>query len=168
MLCFIPFKIFFWIFLPLTLYLSYLFLLPLHPVIQGNEVAIGNNIFIFIEACIASAAYWLLWVLVMLVKDLTIKKRMKLILTCFALFSAMNVFRIVLLIYLDYYYGPAVFELVHLAFWKFISGVYVAFVWILAVKIHKVKTIPLVEDINYLYKESVFSRRGSGKPKGRR
>ena len=164
-LCFIPFSIFYFLFLPLTLYTSYLFVLPLNPSIQHNALQIKDTVFVFVEACIASAAYWLLWVLVLLLKDVDLKKRIKLILTCFSLFFAMNVFRIVLLVYLDHYYGRAAFDLVHLTFWKFVSGVYVAFVWIFAVKIHKVHAIPLYDDLNYIYKKSLFKRLRSGKPK---
>jgi len=165
-LCFIPFTVFYVIFLPLTLYSSYFLLSYWNPKIIEHSLLINGKYFLFIEACVASVGYWLLWVLTWLIKDASLKTRLKLIVTSFSLFFAMNIFRIVVLILIDLYYGRATFDLVHIAMWKFVSGIYVAGVWIFCVKIYKITSIPLYDDLKKIYRDSLFTRRGSGKSKG--
>ena len=63
-----------------------------------------------------------------------------------------NLVRIILLIVILKELGSNYFDQVHLLFWHFISGVYVALVWIFLVKKFKVKKIPIVSDVKYLYK----------------
>ncbi len=164
-LCLIPFKVFYLLFLPLTLYGSFLLLLPFHPQVIQNALIVNQKNFVFIEACVASAAYWLFWVLTLTIKDLSLKKRISLILLSFLLFFLMNLARIVILVFIDLKFGEPAFNMVHLVFWKLVSGVYVALVWIFLIKILKINSIPLYSDLNYLYKESFFNRRRFGKLK---
>ena len=70
----------------------------------------------------------------------------------------MNVLRIDLLLIILIEGGSDSFDKVHLLFWNFVSGVYVAFVWIFLVKKFKVSEIPIWNDIIYLY-ESINSLR---------
>ena len=64
----------------------------------------------------------------------------------------MNILRIDLLIFVLLEFGSDLFDKIHLVFWNFISGLYVAFVWIFLVKKFKVKSIPVVSDVKELYK----------------
>ena len=158
LLCFIPISVFYTIFLPLTIKGTALFLLPYHPVIVDNLLIMRNYGFEFVEACIATAAYYLLWCLVMLTKDITIIMRIKMIGTSFVLFLAMNIIRIIMLILLALYSTQEIFDVVHLVFWQLIAGVYVAAVWFFVVRVYKVKSIPMYDDIGYFYKHSFFKK----------
>ena len=62
----------------------------------------------------------------------------------------MNIFRIDILILSSVKFGKVWFDAIHMIFWKFLSTLYVAFVWIFLVKKFKIKTIPIYSDIKYL------------------
>lgn len=159
LLCFIPLSLFFMVLLPLTIKGTALFLYGYHPIVTGDLLLVNTRTFEFVEACVATASYYLLWVLTMLTKGLTVVTRVKMIITGFALLLAMNILRIVLLILLALYYDPAVFDFVHLLFWKFLSGVYVAGVWFFIVYVFKVRGIPVYDDLKYFYMQSFFVRK---------
>lgn len=144
---------------PLTIYAVYLILFSYSPIIIERTMSINNIGFNFVEACIATYAYLFLWGLCMLTKGINVKARTKIIIYGFLLIFAMNIFRIILLIILAVNYGFHWFNLVHLFFWKFLSGVYVALVWIFFVKIYKIKAIPIYDDLKTLYKASYFFRK---------
>ncbi len=163
LLCFIPFSVFYFLFFPITIYVCYFLLLSYHPLLTKDALTLGGRSFVFLEACIASAAYWLFWVLIVSLKDVNVKKKIKALLSCYFLFFLMNIFRIILLIFISLKFGDKWFDLVHLTFWKFVSGVYVALVWIIVIKIYKINAVPLYDDLKFFYKKSFFTRRGSGK-----
>ena len=156
LLCFIPISAFILIFTPITIYLVYFFFFNFNPVIINNILVINKSSFEFIEACIVPYAYYFLWILCLLTKDIILKTRIKVIIYGFLLIFLMNILRISLLIYLSINYGEYWFNLVHMFFWKFLSGVYVALVWILLVKIYKIKSIPIYDDLKDLYKKIKF------------
>ncbi|HZX12392.1 MAG TPA: pacearchaeosortase [Candidatus Nanoarchaeia archaeon] len=162
-LCFVPFSVFYLVFLPLTLYGSAASLWVYAPKMINDSLMIGGKEFVFARSCVASAAYWLLWALAMLVKDVSLGTRVKVILTSFALFFGMNILRIVVLILLAVEVSPSAFDLVHVVMWKVVSGVYVAFVWILVVKVYGIDAVPLIDDARYLWRKSLFTRRFLGK-----
>ena len=58
--------------------------------------------------------------------------------------------RIVVLILVLYYAGQNWFDLIHLVFWRFVAGFYVALVWIFLVNKFKVKSIPVYSDVKEL------------------
>ena len=70
----------------------------------------------------------------------------------FAMIFAMNVIRIVLVIYLAINHGLVWFNIIHMFFWKFLSGVYVALVWIILIKIYNINSVPFYDDLKTLYK----------------
>ena len=159
LLCFVPLGLFYVIFTPLTLYGVYLLLYGYNPIILGNGFIIKNQIFNLIEACIAGSAYYFLWFLMLFSKDIKIIKRIKIVLLGFALIYIMNIFRIALLVFISMNYGSNLFEAVHMIFWKFLVGVYVALVWIFLVYIFKIKSIPIYSDLKELYNKSLFKKR---------
>lgn len=155
-LCFIPLKLYYLIFTPLTIYGSYILLALYKPVIIGDSIFIRNQSFDVVSACIAGFAYFLFFILVLLTKDIKLLKRVKMILFGFGLIYLFNILRISLLVFLSLNFGVDIFEKVHMLFWNLLSGVFVALIWILLVLIFKVKDIPVYSDLKYLYKRSSF------------
>ena len=139
LVCFIPLSLLTWILTPITVNLSYITLLYYNPILAADVIVIHGIPFSFIEACIATSAYYLIILLTLLTKDITLKQRIKLIFIGSLLILLMNLFRIFLLIFVTINYGFYWFEIIHLAFWKFLSGIYVALVWILLVRYYKNK-----------------------------
>ena len=152
LLCFVPISLFYFIFTPLTIYGVYLLLLSYGPAVVDIRMFIGNEVFLFVEACIAGSAYYLLWILNFLSKDIKVVTRIKMIALSFILLYIMNVLRIVILILIALNYGSSWFDVVHIVFWKVITTVYVAGVWIFIIKFYKVKSIPAYSDLKYLIK----------------
>lgn len=138
---------------PLTVYPSY-FLINLFYDIQlvGNSFFIENSVINVVPACIAVIAYALLFLLIIFTKDLSFIKSVKIFFVGGLLILAMNVLRTVLLSVILVEFGSNLFEDVHLLFWNFVSGAYVAFVWIFLVFRFKIKEIPIYGDLKYLYK----------------
>ena len=153
LLLLIPPQLFSLILAPLTIYIGFLVLFNFSPVIDGNLIIINGIRFEFVEACIASYAYYFLWILCFFTKDISFVNRIKIIGYGFLLIFIMNIFRIWLIIYLALNYGFFWFNLVHLFFWKFLMGVYVALVWIGLVRYYKINSIPIYDDIKTLIKD---------------
>jgi exosortase/archaeosortase family protein len=144
--------LFYEIFKPLTIYGSYLFLLIFESGIKlvGDSLIISGGAFEFIHACIASSAYFLLFILLISTKNIKLMKGIKLFFIGSLLILLMNIFRIDILILSSVKFGKVWFDAIHMIFWKFLSTLYVAFVWIFLVKKFKIKTIPIYSDIKYL------------------
>lgn len=158
LLCFIPITIYTLILTPITVYLTALILFYYKPQVSGIIITIRNINFEFIQACIASYAYWLITFLTLTVKDLELKKRIKMILVGFIMIMAMNLIRIVTLVITKLNASVNVYEIIHSIFWKFISWIYVVIVWIFLINYFKVKSIPVYDDLKYLYKKSFMKR----------
>ena len=147
------------IFLPLTKYLSTIILSLLYNVeVIENSILVNSQTFSFISACIALPAYYLLFFLILGTKDLTLNKSAKLFFIGSILIIAMNIIRIDLLIIAFLEFGKRWFDSIHLFFWKFVSGIYVALVWIFLTRRYKVKTIPFYDDLKYFYSRSMFQK----------
>jgi exosortase/archaeosortase family protein len=152
---------FYFIFTPVTVYGSgfLLSLLGYNVIINGNRLSIGDSSFVFIEACIALAAYYLLFLLVIFTKDLGLKKSLRIFGLGSLLILVMNVIRVDILIILFIEASERWFETIHMVFWKFLAGIYVALVWIALTRYYKVKEIPIFSDLKELYKKSLFKKR---------
>jgi len=149
------FNLIYTIFTPITVYLSYYLTSLFYDTIQiGNSIGVGGIGFNIINACVAGAAYYLLFLLILGLKDLSFKKGIKMLLSGFAILLVANVLRIFLLIVLNIEFGENYFEAVHLAFWNFISGIFIFLIWIFLVKKFKERDIPYWSDIKYLYSKS--------------
>ena len=130
---------------PLTVYPAYFIINLFYSVsFVGNSFVISNSIVNFIPACIAVAAYALLFLLIIFTKGIGLKKSVKIFLIGSGLILVMNVLRIDLLLIILVELGNGYFDKVHLLFWHFVSGVYVAFVWIYLVKKFRVSGVPIV------------------------
>ena len=106
--------------------------------------------FEFIQACIATSAYYLLILLILTTKDIGFKKSIKMLLLGSFLILLMNVLRIILLMLIVLNLGENWFEIVHITFWYFVSSVYVFLVWIFLIKKFNVHNIPIYSEAKYL------------------
>ncbi len=112
-----------------------------------NDFIFFNNIPIEIsKACVAAAAYYLFFILIMSF-PLDLKKRTYLFLFNFLIFFIINVLRIFFMALLI---KSNFFEEVHMAVWNLFSTIFVILVWFLSVKIFKIKEIPFYNDFIFL------------------
>ena len=77
----------------------------------------GHNL-IFVTACAAVSAYYLIFLLTIFTKGLTLKKSIKIFLTGAILILIMNILRIELMLYILNYHSIDLFNKMHLLFWK--------------------------------------------------
>jgi len=152
--------IFYFIFTPLTIYGVYFLLKLFFPVLlSGNSITLNNNLFIsIIPACVAGAAYYLLFMLSMSIPNIKISKRIFLILISFFSFLIVNILRIFLLSVL-YFNNFPFLDFLHKFLWYFGSTILTVGIWFLEVYLFKIKELPFYSDLRYLYKKSLFSKR---------
>lgn len=149
--------VFYFIFTPLTLYLSY-FLIKIFfdASVYSSYIFFGDNAISMIPACVAGSAYYLLLILNLSTPNISFKKRTFLLFSSFASFLILNSLRIFLLAVI-LSYNNQYFDAIHLFFWYFISTIFVIFIWFIHVKIFKIKEIPVYSDLiqlkKLLYKE---------------
>lgn len=138
-----------------TIYLSYysLKLLSYNPILVNNDIIINQAVLTFIPACVATSAYYLLIALVFLTKDLKLKTIIYSIVLGSSLILLFNILRVDILVFILLNFSKNLFDTLHLFIWKFLSGIYVALVWLLLIKIFKIKTIPVYSDVKYLIKK---------------
>ncbi len=135
----------------LSAYFSYLPLkLVFGATLVNHVIWLGQKSIEYIEACSATGAYLFLALLILLTYGVSFKKG----LTMFgwgALFILVaNIIRIDFLAYLLVAENVNMFVTLHLLTWKLLSGVFVAFIWILLVKKFNVQGIPIVSDFKFL------------------
>ncbi len=143
--------IFYFIFTPLTVYPVY-FLTKLFfdASLFGNIVFIGRSVQIeLIRACIAGAAYYLLFIFNMSIPNIKLKKRIMMIAFAFLSFLVLNILRIISLI-LIYMKSNPLFNLTHEIFWYALGTIFVVGIWFIEVKIFNIKEIPAYSDIKFL------------------
>ncbi|MDD5331379.1 MAG: pacearchaeosortase [Candidatus Nanoarchaeia archaeon] len=145
----IPFNLFYFIFLKPTLLLSGVFWISKGIVIGSDYLVYNNTILSFIPACIATSAYFLLFILVMLTRMKWVKRLKIFISGCLFIFIG-NIIRITVLLYYFLNNNINMFENLHFLIWNVLSTVYVFLVWVFLVYRFKVKSIPLIDDIKYL------------------
>jgi len=140
------------IFTPLTVYSSY-FLLELFfdASLSGTTVFV-NGIFPIeiIEACVASSAYYLLFILNLSTPKITFKNRLTIILESFLVLLIINILRIFLLS-LIYISGSNLFETIHMVFWYFANILFVVGIWFFVVREFKLKEIPFYSDLKFFF-----------------
>jgi len=152
---FIPFNYINFIFTKITLYPSYLITLIKYSnaILENNYMIINNTLLRFIPACIGASAYCFLLVIILLTKDIKLKTRINLFLLGSLLILMLNIIRIEVLIYVLMKYGSDLFRAARESFWLFISGVYVAIVWLFLAWKFKIKAIPVYSDLKYLFEK---------------
>jgi len=157
----VRFNIFYFLLSKITLYgsLPLLYLLGYSMDVAGNNVFIDGQSLEFISACVATSAYYLLALLILLTKDIKLKDRLYLMLYGSLLILIMNIIRIDILLYVLVEFGQNWFEKFHIFFWHVVSSIYVALVWIFLSYKFKVEGVPIYSDFKYLLSLSVFGRK---------
>lgn len=141
-----------WIFYKLftlpTLYVvSFVFSIFTQSSVIGNSIVLSFVNITLIPACIAGAAYYLLFILLFATPRIGLKQRVLALLFMFASLLVLNSARIITLALIN---KAAYFESIHLIFWYAVSTVFVVIVWLLTVKIFKIRKIPIYNDVRYL------------------
>lgn len=145
-------RIFYFIFSPLTIFPVDFILRFFYDIITIHNFIFINGIIIDIsDACVAGSAYFLLFMLNLLTSEIKLMRRIKLFLFTSALLLMLNIIRIIAFAFVLVNNIPF-FEQLHIFFWHFISAVYVFIVWIIAVKMFNIKSIPFYSDFLYIRK----------------
>ncbi len=116
--------------------------------VQGNFLFFpGFNMSVeIIDACIAGSAYFLLLVLNLLTREISVLKRIGLFLFCFLSLFLLNITRLLVLVPL-FLNNSSSFDFTHKFFWFVLSIAFVVLIWILGTLVFKVKNIPVYSDI---------------------
>ena len=150
--------LFYAIFTPITIYSVYfLFEIFFDVTLFGNIIFIKFFRIELIEACIAGAAYYLLFILNLATPGIKTGKRIKLILFSFLTFLIINILRIFFL-GLMFLAGSSLFDITHQIFWYLGSTLFVVLIWFAEVKLFKIKQIPFYSDLKYLLQESKLTK----------
>lgn len=149
------FWIFYFIFTPLTSWITYFILDLFYKVsLSGIIISINNCAAIeLIRACVAGSAYYLLLIFNLTIPNIKIIERLKMILFAFFTFFILNIIRIVILSVM-HVSESSLFDITHQIFWYFLSIVFVVLIWIIEIKLFNIKQIPLYSDIKNLYTQS--------------
>ncbi len=144
-----------------NLYLFYGFLTPVtisflkfllsfsgDPVIVGTSIHFKRVIFDIIPACVAGAAFYLMFILVFSTRGIKIGKRLSILLISFALLFVINILRLVFLISIV---RASYFNEIHWFLWNFVSVIFVVGIWVFMVYRFKLRGIPLYSDLKYLW-----------------
>lgn len=115
--------------------------------IMGNLIFTKGVIIEIVPACVAGAAFYLLFLLIFLTAEIKPKKRLLAIITATAILFSLNIFRIT---FLTLIVDKTYFPITHWVLWHLASTIFVVAIWFLVVKIYKIKFIPLYSDIKYL------------------
>jgi len=116
--------------------------------VSSDIILFNSYIIQLIPACIALSAYYLIFILVFSTRKIKPLQRIKILVFSSFIFLIFNVLRIFILILLLNF---SFFSILHLFFWYFISTLAVFLIWLLNVKIFKIKEIPVYSDIKYLF-----------------
>jgi len=142
--------LFYFIFKPLTIWPTFAILdLFYETIAQGNNIIVNGIAIEIIDACIAGSAFLLLFLLNIITRELSFKKRAYIFIFDSILLLLLNIFRLVFLIILLINHA-LFFDFVHKTFWYVLSTLFVVLIWILGVKIFKIKTIPFFSDLKFL------------------
>lgn len=147
--------VFYFVFRPLTIYpIYFIFNFFFDIKLIGNVLLFAKYPSIqLIDSCIAGAAYYLLLILNLSTPRIKIEKRISMIFYSFLSLWILNIIRIIILTLL-FIFGFAFFEFTHKLFWYGLSLVFVIAIWFIQIKIYKVKEMPFISDLKYIYNKS--------------
>jgi exosortase/archaeosortase family protein len=143
--------LFYLIFSPLTIYpVFFLLSLVYTAFLHGNILLVNGFSITLVDACIAGAAYYLLFLLNFSVPMPAKKRIYSLTFSIFSLLiiNILRIFIFSILLVNSFRY----FDITHKIFWFFLSGIFVFLIWILTIKIFKIKEIPFYNDLKFIYK----------------
>ena len=137
---------------PVTIYSSYaLISIFYHASLSNTVISFSGKEIELIEACISGLSYLLLLAL-NLSLEMPLRKRLNSLAFTLLSFFAFNVLRILLLSAV-FASGASFFNTLHAFFWYFGSILAVVVIWIINVRIFKIKEVPFIADIRYLTKQ---------------
>ncbi len=116
-------------------------------VLLENSILFKETLINIIPACVAGSAYYLLTILSISIPNIKLKKRLSLIGFLFLSLFLFNSLRIFLLATIS---RTDLFNTVHLITWYFITTIFVVAIWFLAVRLFKIKEIPIYSDVKFL------------------
>lgn len=144
-------SVFYYLFTLPTLYFSEFLISIFQPAtIMNNFIVLQYSSIEVISACIGGSAFYLLTILIMSVPNVKTSKRITLMGISFLSLFLFNCLRIVLM---SFFIGYPYFEEIHMFFWRFLSTLFVIFLWFLIAYIFKIKDIPIYTDIKFLIKK---------------
>jgi len=138
-------------FTPLTLYPSYYIIRLFYPdaLLSGTEIFVGAKHLTIIPACIAGAAYYLLFAL-NLSTPMSTLRRIKSILFIILVFLILNILRIAIFAKM-YIESSIFFDFAHLSVWYIGSTFLVVAIWFINVKLFDIKDTPIYSDFKSIY-----------------
>ena len=141
--------IFYTLFKPATIHtlVSILRIFSGEVVLVGGRILFESILIEIIPACVAGAAYYLLFILVFSTPNIKIKRRLGILLLTSLAFFILNILRLLILALIN---KSAYFETVHLLFWYALSTIFVVLIWVFSVKFFKIKDIPIYTDVRTL------------------
>jgi len=152
--------LFYSVLLSLTILPVYFILSLFYPVqLIANVLLINESIIEITDACLAGSAFYLLLVLVFSTYGIGLKKRVFILLFDSFLLLLINIVRITVFS-IAFASNFIYFNAFHNFFWYFLSTVFVILIWLLTIRLFKIKHIPFYSDILYLIKKR--SARKSG------
>jgi exosortase/archaeosortase family protein len=150
--------IFYFILTPLTVYASAGLLNMFYNVsIAQTTIDIAGSCLSQIQiipSCVAGSAYLLLLIL-NLSLSMPKKQRFYSIFFSFSVLFLVNIVRIFILS-IFYINKFSFFDITHKLFWYFLSTVFVIIIWLLIIKLFKIKNIPVYSDLKFVYNQTNF------------
>lgn len=117
--------------------------------VKGTSIITEQITILLVPACIAGAAFYLLFILIFSTPNIKPIKRIQILVFSFVALFILNLARIILLFSI---FDQTYFAVVHWIFWHLISTVFVVGIWLFIVKINKIKSVPIYSDLKYLLK----------------
>jgi exosortase/archaeosortase family protein len=146
-------SIFYYIFYLLTIYPVYFLLKIFFNISLASNIIFAGTIPIeIISACVASSAYYLLFILNLSTPGIKTNTRIKIFLFSFLSFLIINILRIFFLSIL-LISGNSLFDITHKIFWYVGSILFIVGIWFLSVKLFRIKEIPFYSDIKSLLRK---------------
>ena len=117
-------------------------------IVKGTSIATNSTAIVFlVPACVAGAAFYLLFILVFSTPKIKPVKKIAILAYSFVLLFLFNITRIIFLFSII---GQPNFEIIHWIFWNLVSTIFVVGIWLSAVYIFKIKETPVYSDFNYM------------------
>lgn len=133
---------------PLTIHTTNILINIIVPTtLTGNIIQFGQTTIQIVPSCVAGSAFYLLLVLLFTTADVKPKTRLYAISTAVAIFFALNITRILILVYLI---PSPNFETIHWIFWHTVSTIFVIATYFITIKLYKIKSIPVYSDFKYI------------------
>lgn len=150
--------VFYLVFTPLTFYPAAFLLNVFYEVeTKGLFIFMNGYVIEIIKACVAGSAYYLLALLNLTTRGISAKKRALMFLFSAFLLLVFNIARIVFLAALkanDFAY----FDATHEFLWYFVSTIFVAGIWLLSIKVFKIKEIPVWSDVKSIKSAEIIRK----------